>query len=311
MKGLISGIIDIFCHVLPPRYKEALYRKARPCFYIEANSSRPALWDMDSRFRAMDEHQGLLQILTLASPPTEYVVGPEDAVQLSRMANDEMAELVAKYPDRFVGAVASLPMSDTDAALMETDRAIKELGFKGIQISSSVNGRPLDSPVFLELYRKMEEYDLPIWVHPVRDVNVPDYPGEEKSMYGLFFMFGWPYETTLAVARLAFSGTLEKCPNLKLITHHCGAMIPFFAGRSHMSLERLPHLYGDTAIGGHVPALMCGYAFFGSENMLFATDFPYGDTKQAIQAINSMDIRQSDKQKIFHENATRLLRLSV
>lgn len=311
MKGPTPEVIDTFCHVLPSKYKEALYKKARPSFYIEANSSRPALWDLDARFRAMDEHQGLTQILTVASPPIEYAVGPEDVVPLTKMANDEMAELVAKYPDRFAGAVASLPMSDTDAALKETDRAIKELGFKGIQLSSSINGKPLDSPAFLELYHKMEKYDLPVWIHPVRDVDIPDYPGEEKSLYGLFFIFGWPYETTIAVARLLLSGTLEKCPKLKLITHHCGAMIPFFAGRSHMSLERLPHLYGDTAIGGHVPALMCGHAFFGSEHMLFATDFPYGDTKQSIRAVNSMGISQSDKHKILRENLKGLLRLSV
>jgi predicted TIM-barrel fold metal-dependent hydrolase len=292
-------IIDVFCHILPPRYKAALDRKARPSFYIEANSSRPALWDMDLRFRAMDEHRELTQILTVASPPVEYVVGPEEAVQLSQMANDEMAELVAKHPDRFAAAVASLPMNNIDAALKETDRAIKQLGFKGIQLPTSVNGKPLDSATFHDLYRKMQQYDLPVWIHPVRDVNVPDYQGEEKSLYGLFFIFGWPYETTLAVARLTLSGTLEKFPNLKLITHHCGAM----------SLQRLPHLYGDTAIGGHVPALMCGHSFFGTENMLFATDFPYGDTRQSIQAVNAMEISQSDKQKILEGNIRKLLRL--
>jgi len=223
--------IDIFCHILPPKSKEALFKKATPCHYIETDSGRPALFDLDIRFRVMDKFEGLRQVLTLGLPPLEYVLSPRDAIDLARMANDEMAELVNKYPDRFVAAVAGLPLNDIDASLRETERAIHELKFKGIQIFSSINGKPLDRPEFMGLYQKMTEFDLPIWIHPARDKIIPDYPDEAFSRYTLFTAFGWPFETTLAMARLVFAGVLEKYPAVKFITHHCGAMIPFFSKR--------------------------------------------------------------------------------
>ncbi len=138
--------IDIFPHILPKKYNEALLKKSRPCYNLEANRLRPALVDLDLRFKTMDRFGGLKNVLTLGAPPIEFAVSPKDAVDLARIANDEMAELVRKYPDRFVAAVASLPMTDVDASLRETDRAIKDLKMKGIQIFSSVNGKALDSP---------------------------------------------------------------------------------------------------------------------------------------------------------------------
>ncbi len=106
-----------------------------------------------------------------------------------------------------------------------------DLKFKGIQIFSSINGKPLDRDEFMPLYEMMAGYDLPLWIHPARDKTVPDYPDEPYSKFTLFTAFGWPYETTLAMARLVFSGVLEKYPSLKFITHHCGAMLPFFSKR--------------------------------------------------------------------------------
>ena len=294
-------MIDMFPHILPVRYREALYKKSRDCFYIETNDAQPALSNLDIRFRVMDQFEGLVEVLNIVSPPIEYVVGPDDAVELAKMANDEMAELVAKYPDRFVAAVACLPMSNIDAALMETDRAIKELNFKGVQVYTSVNGKPLDSPEFMELYRKMEQYDLPVWIHPARDWDIPDYPGETQSKYNLFIMMGWPYETSLAMARLAHSGVLEKFPNLKFITHHCGGMVPFFARRFALRpagvdlksppVEYMRKFYADTVLQGNTPALMCGHAFFGSEHMLFGTDYPFGGADMIRNTIDSIETR--------------------
>ncbi len=328
--------IDMFCHILPRKYNEALLKKAKSCYYLKTNSSKPALTDLDIRFRVMDKYEGLRQVLTLGAPPLEYVVSPKDADELARMANDEMAELVNKYPDRFVAAVASLSMNDMDAALLETERAIKELKFRGIQIASSINGKPLDRPEFLELYEKMAQYDLPIWLHPTRDNNIPDYPDEGFSKYALFVAFGWPYETTLAMARLVFGGILEKYPNIKFIAHHCGAMLPFFSKRVLLSqaalqamqagealnltkppLEYFKRFYGDTVLGGNTPALMCGYAFFGADHMLFASDYPYpggaerGDVAlgEVIESVKLMNVSKEKKTKIFSKNARRILSL--
>lgn len=124
----------------------------------------PALTDLDLRFRHMDQYPGLRQVLSMAVPPLEYAVDATDAVDLARLANDEMAGLVQKHPDRFAAGIASLPMNDVDAAIRETERAVETLGLKGIQLYTPVNGRPLDRPEFLPLYEKMAGYGLPIWI---------------------------------------------------------------------------------------------------------------------------------------------------
>lgn len=313
--------IDIFTHILPPKYKEALDKKSKYSFYQEINRPVTPLFDLNARFRIMDKYEGVKQVLSVASPPLEMVVDVSNAIDLAKMANDELAELIAKYPDRFVAAIACLPMSNMDAALVEVDRAVIDLNFKGVQVYTSINGRPLDSPEFMALYDKMCKYDLPIWIHPVRDRASPDYPGESHSRYGLFWAIGWPYETTLAMCRLVFSGVLEKYGNIKFIAHHCGAMLPFFAKRigaqpkewlSRVPIEYFQMFFGDTATVASVPSLMCGYAFFGADHMVFGTDMPYTGVEgigETISALELMDISTSDKKKIFGENAKRLLKL--
>jgi predicted TIM-barrel fold metal-dependent hydrolase len=336
--------IDVFQHILPIRHKERLQKKVRDCFHMRMIDPHPALFDLETRFRVMDDHEGLRQVLTLAHPALEDVLGPADAVSLARSANDEMAELVEKYPDRFPAAVASLPLNDMDAALTETDRAIKDLNFRGVQVYTPADGKPLDRPEFMPLYQKMQEYDLPIWIHPQRDETRPDYEGEGESKYGLFALFGWPYETTLAMARLVMSGVLERFPKVKFITHHCGAMVPYFAQRFAWAglsittgadgdenpgreggvreytpppLEYMRRFYADTVLQGNIAALMCGYEFFGADHLLFATDYPFGGKRaverleREIEAVEKMEIPREAREKIYHGNAERLLRISA
>ena len=329
----LSEKIDLFCHVMPQKYKEALLKKAsRPSYYLDNTRGLPALSDLDIRFKAMDKYAGYRQVLSLGAPPVELVLSPKDAVDLSRMANDEMAELVNKYPDRFVAALAGLPMNDVDASMREIERTMKGLNFKGVQICSSVNRKPLDRPEFLAIYEKLSEYDMPLFLHPVRDRDVPDYPDEKLAKYSVYIQFGWPYETTMAMSRLVLSGIMEKYPNLKVVVHHCGAMLPFFAKRAAlgvpepggiMNLTRPPleyykKFYGDTVLGGNTPALMCGYAFFGADHMVFGSDYPYpGGVARAdfalgevIKSVEDMNISDEEKVKIFSKNARQLLKLS-
>src|SRR3990172_6179677 len=119
--------IDMFTHIIPPKYKDALYKKADPRFFGEnwdkVIEGTTALSDLDNRFRVLEKYAGLSQVLTIASPALEESASPEDAVYLAKIANDEMAELVLKYPDEFTAAVACLPVGDMDAALREADRA--------------------------------------------------------------------------------------------------------------------------------------------------------------------------------------------
>jgi uncharacterized protein len=319
--------IDIFPHILPPKYKDALL-KALPAnsYWQNATKSNPPIYDVEARFKIMDKFPGIAQVLTISSPPIESVLGPEKSVELAKIANDGMAELVQKYPDRFIGAAACLPMNNLDASLMEIDRAIKDLGLKGVQIHTPINDTPLDLPEYLPIYEKMSKYNLPIWIHPHRAETYPDYHTESESKYRIFHRFGWPYETSAAMTRLVFSGILEKYSNLHFITHHCGGMIPYFASRiasrpedpkfAKPMIEYFKMFYGDTA-NIETAALTCGFHFFGAAHLLFGTDMPYGGQngeffiRHAVTAIDQMEISEADKKMIYSGNARKLLQLPV
>jgi uncharacterized protein len=328
--------IDIYTHVMPPRYKNAFFKYADK-FGTEKNfmERRVTLTDQTERMRIINEWEDVVQVLSVTLPPLEEIVSPKEAVELARIANDEMGEWVAKYPKKFVGAIANLPLSNMDAAMKEAERAIKVLGFKGIQIFTSIQGKPLASEEFIPLYEMMSDFDLPIWIHPLRRSSQPDYPTESSSLNQIFSIFGWPYETTAAMTRLVFSGVLERFPTIKFITHHCGAMVPYFADRIvvhyNNGLERLgqkyfPGLrkhpieyyrmfYNDTALDGSTSGLMCAYNFFGEDHLLFGSDMPYDvgngavSIRQTIEAVEGMDIPESSKKKIYEGNARNLLHL--
>jgi aminocarboxymuconate-semialdehyde decarboxylase len=329
--------IDVFPHILPTKFMEAVNRISGDKYYNkQVNEAIPTIYDLDIRFRVLDKYGDMVQVLTLGAPPLETIGEPKQTVELARIANDGMAELVTKYPDRFVAAVASLPMNDMDAALKETDRVINDLKFRGVQIYTPTNGKPIDQPEFLPLYEKMVSYNLPIWIHPVRERTVADYVGESSSKYFIWGIFGWPYETTAAMTRLIFSGILGKYPNLKFITHHCGGMVPFFEQRLAIAydmnemrlgakvkqrltkpvIEYYRMFYADTAVHSKI-AIRCGYEFFGPEHILFGTDMPYDNelgfrfVRQGVEAIEQMDIPDTDKKKIFEDNARKLLRLPI
>ena len=334
-------MIDVFSHVLPPRYlKERNARAGNRLAnqYGKYYHANPGLTDLDVRFRAMDKYPDVVQLLSIAGPNVEGALSPKDAAECAKIANDEMAELVTKYPARFAAAIACLPMSDVDDALREADRALDELRFRGVEVFTDINGKPLDSPEFLPLFDKMASRNLPILLHPRRNNTSPDYASEETSRYLVYTNFGWPYETTVAMARLAFGGVLEKYPTLKIVTHHAGGMIPYFHKRVQLSwdfnemrmgyrhdgkvLTRAPvdyyrMFYCDTAIQGNTPALECAHAFFGTDHMVFATDSPYDNQlgervyRETIAAVRDMDIDDAAKRQIFEGNARRLFRLPV
>ena len=332
--------IDIFCHIFPQSFYDRMLKASERAGYMQKRVRElPILVDLDLRFRMMDQFPDYRQVPCLASPPLEVVGDPQTSPELARIANDGMAEVVAKHPDRFPGFIASLPMNNMDACLKEVDRAIQQLGARGVQIFSNVNGRPLDEPEFRPLFERMAAHDLPIWIHPSRPATFADYPVEKKSRYEMWWVFGWPYETTIAMARLVFCGIFDAFPNLKFITHHMGAMVPYNEGRVGPGLDQLgartpeedsdlvKHnlkgrpidylrmFYADTALFGAVAPLECGLAFFGLDHVLFASDSPFdpekgpGFIRETIRAIEAMSIAPSDREKIYEGNARRLLKL--
>jgi len=276
--------------------------------------------------------------LTLGRIPVEHIADPTKAVELAKVANDEMAELVQKYPNRFVAALTTLAMNNVDAALKETERTIKDLKFKGVYLHTPVDEKPLDLPEYMPLYEMMSQYELPIVIHPMRKIDHPDYLTEKESKYWIYSLFGWPFDTTSAMARLVCSGVMEKYPGLIIVTHHCGGMVPFYAerikqftqlmesgregdhglGLKREAIDYYKMFYADTALYGNTPALMCGYSFFGPDQLLFGVDFPlgcteYGDRnyRQTINAIEQMDIPEEDREKIYAGNARRIMRLPI
>ena len=302
--------IDIYSHILPEKYKEALEKKAERSDY-PIGGGPPIVTNLDLRFRAMEAHPEIKQVIVPCRAP-EAVAGPETAYELAKIANDEMAELVARHPDRFVGGVATLPMNNADAALKETDRAIKELKLKGVWICTPINGKPIDLPELMPLYEKMAQYDLPIWLHASAEIGrtKPDYVGETESKYGMWLTWSRPYQTTLAMTRLVFSGVFDKHPNLKVIAPECGET--FMKHLAKPPMEYFRGFYADTAGGKTTPGLMCAYNFFGAERILFGSDFPFSPPEiypNMINIIEGMNISDEEREMIFEGNARRLLRL--
>jgi len=329
--------IDVFNHILPQRFFERIgdYKDIG-----KRMRGVPMLVDLDERFRVMDRFPDYAQVLSLAMPPIEALAGPAESPDLARIANDGMAELCRKYPERFPTFIASLPLNNPAAAVAELHRSIRELGAKGIQIFSNAAGRPLDLPEFAPIFDAMVGHDLPIWLHPARGADFPDYQSETKSKYEMWWTFGWPYETSVAMARLVFAGLFDRHPNVKIIAHHGGGMIPYFAGRVGPGLDQLGArtsdvdygavlkslkrrpvdyfrmFYADTAMFGEAPATRCGLDFFGADRVLFASDAPFDPEKgpmfirETIRAIDSLNLANDEKEKIYYRNAARLMKLA-
>jgi aminocarboxymuconate-semialdehyde decarboxylase len=329
--------IDAFAHILPRAYLARLERQlgrtmapSQLAYYREGVFDfDPVLTDLDARWRTMDAiapDGDYSQVLVLAVPPLEEVGPPGVAAELARFANDEMADLVQRFPDRFVGFAAALPLSEVDAAGRELDRVITHLGALGAQLYTNVLGAPLDDAGFEPLFSRLEAAGRAVWLHPTRSAAWADYPAERRSDYGLWWSLGWPYETAAALARLVYSGHMERHPRQLVIAHHGGGMVPHFAARLAMGpgarqvQDRLPRppldyfrqFYVDTALFGAPHAVRCVLEFFGPRHVLFGTDMPLGPAGAVGAAIADLDaagLSSEDLAAVYAENAERLLGL--
>ena len=331
--------IDIFNHFYPKQYFDK---------FIAGGASGKdmgkrvlniqTIMDLDRRFKALDEFGDYTQVISLPVPEIEGLAGPEKSPELARVANDGFAELVKKHPDRFLGFVASLPMNNPGEAEKEMERAITQLGAFGVQIYTNVAGKPLDLPEFLPFFEESARRNTPIWLHPTRGASFPDYKSEDKSLYEIWWTFGWPYETSVAMSRLVFSGLFDRFPEVKIITHHMGAMIPYFSGRVGYGWDQLgtrtsdedyhallksmkkrpidyfKHFYADTALFGAEAATKCGLDFFGVDHVVYASDMPFEPSpglyaRETIRSIEETGLSKEQKEKIYRTNAERLLNL--
>jgi predicted TIM-barrel fold metal-dependent hydrolase len=331
--------LDCYTHIFPVSFFERMEEVVENKAPIKRWLNIPMLYDVDARLKIMDTFGEYQQILTLSAPPIEAMSGPEITPGLARLANDGMYDLVQKYPDRFPAFIASLPMNNPEESVKELDRSIRELDARGIQIFSNVNGEPLDQEKYWPLFEKMASYDLPIWLHPARGENFPDYVNEDKSIFEIWWVLGWPYETSVAMARLVFWRIFERLPNIKIITHHMGAMIPFFEGRvgpgwdqmgsrqanedytelknslSKRPIDYFKMFYADTALFGSTAGTECGLKFFGVDNCLFASDCPFDPEggpmyiRETIRVLNELGVSNEDRIKLYDTNTRHLLKL--
>jgi uncharacterized protein len=333
--------IDIFNHVMPQAYLELVKQHSKEPGMVKRMSSLRMLWDIEHRVEMLrTKFPDVQQVLTLGLPSPELLGGPDKSPEFARVANDGMAQMCLKWPREFPAFIASLPMNNVPEALKEMDRAIDKLGAKGIQIITSVAGRPLDDPEFFPVFERIaNHHDRPAWMHPARPASRADYAGEPKSKYEIWQVLGWPFETSVAMARIVFSGLLQRLPKLRIITHHCGGMIPYFAGRAETlwaqlgsrstdqeesqvlaklgkpPIEYFKMFYGDTVLGGAAAPLACGLAFFGADHVVFASDCPFDPEggpmfiREGINSIESLNLPEKDKRRIYFGNAMKLLRM--
>lgn len=338
MSSYNGPILDAFTHFLPGEYMERIIKLTNRDFEKRMRSI-PMLYQLQPRIEMMKGFPRYQQVLSLAQPSADSLCGPQESPELARLGNDGLAEIVDRHPDEFPAFVASLPMNNVPEALREFERVVTGLGASGVQIDTNVQGVSLDDPRYFCLFEKAVELDVPIWLHPLRGNRPPDYTTEQKSLFEIWQVLGWPYETSVAMSRLVFSGVLARLPSLNIITHHLGAMIPFFEGRigslwdqigSKSADEDLSYIkgmlgrrpvdcfrqfYGDTAVGGSSSSIRCGLDFFGDDHVVFATDCPFdpeggvGFIRDTIAAIDRLALSRETQEKIFYGNTARLLKL--
>ena len=335
--------IDAFNHFFPRRFYEML---------LETPAGRkdmgkriqglPAISDLDIRNRIVDGFGKYTynQVLSLGMPAIDRLVGPEQAIEMAKIGNDGLAEIIAKDPKRYPGWAASLPMSAPEAAVAEVERAVKA-GACAIQLHTNVDGAPLDEERFWPIFEAIEKAGKPILLHPIRTNEMTDYRTETKSKFEINSVIGWPFETGACLARLVFSGLIDKHPGLRIITHHLGGIIPYFEGRVGHSWDQLgsrtsdedygailkrlkkrpfdyfKDFYGDTALAGARGPTICGLGFFGVDHVLFASDCPFDPEKGtmyprlSIEVIESLELSPVDKEKICFRNAASMFGLKV
>lgn len=299
--------IDVHAHIHPESCLDAI--PPRP-----AGRNQPdAITDLPTRVRHMNERQIDVQLLSV--PPFLMGLGREAA----RRLNQGIAEAVEAYPTRFMG-LATVPLEEPDSAVAELERAVKELGFKGVEIMSNVGGENLNERKFAPFYCKLQELGVPIFIHPHNVVGQND----RLSSFFLTNLIGNPTDTAIAAASLIFGGVLKEFPRLTFVLAHGGGSCPYLIGRwdRGWSLElegpRIIHqppstyfkmLYFD-ALVHHQTSLAFLVSKAGADHVLLGSDYPFGmgDPDQ-VGHIAALDIPADQKELIYGGNAQRLFKL--
>lgn len=324
--------IDFHNHFFPPEYLKKLEQWGRRYEFIQDPTGLKIVKEKGARFLGitsqhvsseqriadMDRIGIDIQVLTLTTPNVYFSTRKRN-LYLAKMSNDFFADLCQKNPRRFI-AFASVPLKHPEDAIKELHRAVRDLGMKGVVLGSNIDGEHLHSKAFWEFYDEVDRLDVPIFLHPM----VPTHP-ESWAEFPLVPFIGYVMDTTLSVAKMVLSGLFEKKPNLTLILPHLGGTLPFlferidsgFRSYSEFQVhitkpptQYLKKFYYDT-VSFYQPALMCTYLSVGADHMVLGSDYPHviGDISRSVSSIEELNIPEEDKEKIFGENAKKILKL--
>jgi len=332
--GLVT--IDIHCHVMSLESEELVRPfftpDKDPFFRYSGPSSEaynrkhfaeivPKLSQPEERLRDMDRMGIDIQAISVAPPQYFYWTEPDLGVRVSRIQNDNLASIVERYPDRFVG-LGTLPLQDVDASLEELDRVVHELGFRGVEICTSVNGDDFDDPRFAPLLQRFEELEILVVMHPNGFSH-----GERLAAYYLINTVGMPLDSTISISRMIFGGVLERHPELKICVVHGGGYLPFYPARfDHAYRARedcrenitrppstyLRQLYFDTMVfdAEDLGRLIARY---GADHVLLGSDYPYDmgadDPVGFVRSVDGLD--DKELALVLGGNAARMLKLDL
>ncbi|NLP30380.1 MAG: amidohydrolase [Clostridiales bacterium] len=285
---------------------------------------------MDDRIKLMDENGMEIMILSLNAPAIQAIYNRKEAIETAKKANDTMAEAMQKYPKRFQG-FAALPMQDPDAAILEAQRAVKELGCIGVlvngysQIDTEDNYLYLDDPIYRPFWAEIAKLNVPFYLHPREPM-----PCNSGSVDGHPWLNGaaWTFgtETATHALRLICSGLFDEFPNLKMILGHLGESLPWTMWRISNRMEReqrgapiklsvsdyLLRNFWYTTSGHHrTQTLVNVMSEVGADRILFATDFPFESVPEACDWFDNCSISENDRLKIGRTNAIKLFNLDL
>jgi aminocarboxymuconate-semialdehyde decarboxylase len=264
----------------------------------------------------LDEHGVAMQVLTFTTPGV-HVETPTIAVDLARMVNDAFAKIVRERPTRFT-ALATLPLNDPREATRELHRSMTELGMRGAMVFSNVNHVALSDPRYEPLWRQADDLGAVIYIHPTDPSGV-----NAMLDYWLMPLVGFLFDTTLAAARLVFSGVVERYPRIRWVLTHMGGAIPYLSERldrgwrvfadCRRHIDRPPSEYLRTfyydTVNFNPAALRLALDFAGADRLLAGSDYPHqiGSLPLMLETIEKASLTAEAREKILGRNALSLL----
>ncbi|MGA3060385.1 MAG: amidohydrolase family protein [Candidatus Bathyarchaeia archaeon] len=312
-------IIDFHSHYFPKEYIKEL-DNGGPYLRRVPKPILKELWDIETRFKD-PERKGIdVEVISLSNPMLDFVTRKK-APELAKIVNNDIAEVVRKYDGKFVG-IAALPFTNMPFVLEELDRAVKDLDLRGVSVCTHVAGRSINEPEFWPFWKRVNELDVPVLLHPESPFGME---WGKMNEYTLTLFVGFPFETTLTVAKLMLSGIFEQYPNLKVFAPHGGGALPYLIGRLDTGYKAYSYVREDApnppssylknvyidGITFYKQPFALAYQTLGANNMVFGTDYPYriGTTADLVGIIKNAEMPENEKEKIFNQNAKRLLRV--